>query len=867
MRSAQREGTTASDGGDTSSDATTASVAPTPDTAGDSVNPYADAWQTYWAAGWRGVLPLPERAKALPPDDYTGRDGLDPSYADCYTWADDDRPHNIGLRLPETVVGIDVDGYAGKQGPQTLAALEAECGPLPPTVRSTSRGMDQPSCIRLYRVAAGTVLSEKGLAGIEVVQRHHRYVVCWPSIHPSGQTYQWLDERTGEIGAIPTPEDLPELPAAWVARLRSDGTRHQAADLDKGQAAEVLAALPEGQACHHIAHAVGQTLDAMLNGAGRHPTYLAAQLAAVGHGRRGCPGAPAALKRMRAEFLAHVTDPDQDPAHIRTPAAALAEWNEALVGAVRIAVADAPQQGHGCLDDLRTWEAYLTTTPAESSTLETNAEGAEPSTSETDTGEPDPAEAAALAYQTAVRRAATDMRVREDARALIAAERAATAYNPPPVVHLPELIAQTEAERVRWRWEGLAEIGDRVLIEAKAKTGKTTFMGNLVESLLTGRALLDHFPTTPLPPEAAVVYVDTELGPRRLARWLGDALPAEARQRVTVWSLAGRAGSLDVRDDATRARMAAQVAEALAGRPAGFLVVDVAAAWTAPLGIDENDNATVRAFLESLHAFSLDLGAEGVALAHHTGHTAERSRGASAFRDWPDIYATITRADDAEDTARYLSALGRGIDVPESRLTFDPATRRLSLAGSVGLTRRSAARERIAAGYIEIVTDVVTGRPGLGTRELREAVAEALRAEGATVKAAAVGEAINRASDAHLIVNTGTGRRSNWQPSESTETPETERGHIGDTPPNPKRGTADVSPRVPDVSPHVSPVAGDTVSTCPRAYVVGANTRGTPSQPLEPDPHEAAVAALALTFDVPPERIETHHRNQKEHTP
>jgi len=565
---------------------------------------------------------------------------------------------------------------------------------------------------------------------------------------------------------------------------------------------------------------------------------------------------------MRTEFLAHVTDPDQDPAHIRTPAAALAEWNGALVGAVRIAVADCPEQGHGCPDDLSTWAAYLTAAPAESPSEGPSVGGAELSKQGTSNAAPDPAEAAALAYENAVRRAATEIRVREDARALIASERATAAYAPPPVLALPELIAQTHAERIHWRWEGLAEIADRLLIEAKAKTGKTTLMGNIVGSLLTGDPLLDHFATAPIGPEAVVVYVDTELGPRRLARWLGEALPEAQRARVAVWSLAGRAGSLDIRDDGIRARMAAQVAEALADRSAGFLVVDVAAAWVAPLGIDENDNGAVRAFLEALHTFSLDLGTEGLALAHHTGHNGERSRGASAWRDWPDVYATLTRSDDADDAHRYLSALGRGVDVPESRLSFDPTTRRLSVAGSVGLTRRSAARERVAAGYLEIVADVVRTRPGLGTRDLRTAVTEALRADGTTVKAAAVGEAITRASNTGLIVNTGNENRARWQPPHRAKRTEPARGHTGDTPLRLVTDASDVSPRVPDVSPDVSPLNEDTVSPCPPAYVVGGYTEDTPDTEPEPDPDEAAVTALALAFDVPPERIETHHHHR-----
>ncbi len=45
---------------------------------------------------------------------------------------------NVGLRLPECVLGIDVDAYAGKSGAATLAEAEARLGALPLTWRSTA---------------------------------------------------------------------------------------------------------------------------------------------------------------------------------------------------------------------------------------------------------------------------------------------------------------------------------------------------------------------------------------------------------------------------------------------------------------------------------------------------------------------------------------------------------------------------------------------------------------------------------------------------------------------------------------------------------------------------------------------------------
>ena len=75
-----------------------------------SDNPYGRAADLYYGKGWRGILPLPHRRKKLPPTGFTGSAGTDPAYPDIAAWADGtEGPKNICLRLPENVIGIDVD--------------------------------------------------------------------------------------------------------------------------------------------------------------------------------------------------------------------------------------------------------------------------------------------------------------------------------------------------------------------------------------------------------------------------------------------------------------------------------------------------------------------------------------------------------------------------------------------------------------------------------------------------------------------------------------------------------------------------------------------------------------------------------------
>lgn len=192
--------------------------------------PYASSFGAYRKNGWKGVLPLPARRKKWPPKGYTGEAGDWPSPADMHQWATEYPEYqggNIALRVPEYVIGIDVDAHSGKTGGATLTEAERRWDPLPPTIRSTSR-TDGVSGIRLFRIPAGVRLrdriqfAELNLGHIEIVQVHHRYVVAWPSAHEdTGDTYRWLDADGNEVG-IPSPEDLPPLPDAWIKSLRAD---------------------------------------------------------------------------------------------------------------------------------------------------------------------------------------------------------------------------------------------------------------------------------------------------------------------------------------------------------------------------------------------------------------------------------------------------------------------------------------------------------------------------------------------------------------------------------------------------------------------------------------------------------------------
>jgi hypothetical protein len=200
-----------------------------PDGFGEGV--FARAYPHYDELGWPNSLKLPRGEKFPPPKGFTGRDGATPSADQKAQWAREEPDGNIAQRLPETYIGIDVDHYGYKRGGDTLTEAEKRWGPLPPTYVSTSRP-DGISGIRIYRIPKGVNLNgnitfpDLGLGDIEIIQNHHRYMVCSPSIHPdTGNRYDWYEpgyspEHIGKADDPPHLSAAPELPEAWIDGLQ-----------------------------------------------------------------------------------------------------------------------------------------------------------------------------------------------------------------------------------------------------------------------------------------------------------------------------------------------------------------------------------------------------------------------------------------------------------------------------------------------------------------------------------------------------------------------------------------------------------------------------------------------------------------------
>lgn len=206
--------------------------------AGTVTGPYSQAARVYRDLGWLGVLPADLNGRiGHVPNGYSGGHDVDPDDDQVLRWIDSHGDHNVALRLPDDIIGIDVDVYGDKHGDRSVeyVADQLQAGELPPTWTSTARGPNQPSRIYLYRVPAGTRWrSDLGRGScVEVIRRGHRWARVWPSTNHrllgrigADPIYRWYAPDGGASVVPPRVDQLAELPSGWVdvLRLADDGT-------------------------------------------------------------------------------------------------------------------------------------------------------------------------------------------------------------------------------------------------------------------------------------------------------------------------------------------------------------------------------------------------------------------------------------------------------------------------------------------------------------------------------------------------------------------------------------------------------------------------------------------------------------------
>jgi hypothetical protein len=314
-------------------------------------------------------------------------------------------------------------------------------------------------------------------------------------------------------------------------------------------------------------------------------------------------------------------------------------------------------------------------------------------------------DAAQLRHQHAVSAEVARTRVRDDARRYLAREHAGN-QQAPDITLGAQFLAEPD-DPVSYRVDQLWPTGGRVLLAAQYKAGKTTLVGNLVRSLADATPFLGTFPITRQ--ARRVLLLDNELAPNMVRAWLRQQ-DIHRDDGYAVLAMRGHLSTFDILDGQTRAEWARKF------RDAGIdvFVLDCLRPLMDALGLDENRDAG-----RILTAIDELLGLAGIpeaVVVHHMGHTAERSRGDSRLRDWPDVEWRLLR-EDPEDPAspRYFTAFGRDVDIPESSITYDISARRLTMA--TGSRKDAAAHKTLPA-----VLDLLAEQDGLSGRQIEEAL-------------------------------------------------------------------------------------------------------------------------------------------------
>jgi bifunctional DNA primase/polymerase-like protein len=278
-----------------------------------AAGPFAVAALDYFDAGWSPIPTSPQGSKAPSVKGWTGYEGGWPDRAQVAEWIEEFPRANVGLRLGRRAVGLDVDMYDGKAGRRTLAVLTARYGPLPPTWVSTSRR--DGSGIRFYRVADGTAFRDPG-DGVEVVRWCHRFAVVAPSRHPRDgrPAYCWYAPGGREVrDEIPSPADLPVLPALWAVGLAAGriGPRGKAPIV--GNASDWLKARPgaTGRPCRGMDRTLQYWLRKVSDGGrngGAYGAMVAGVHALVGDAAHGCRGGYEAVRTLGDAYERAVAD-------------------------------------------------------------------------------------------------------------------------------------------------------------------------------------------------------------------------------------------------------------------------------------------------------------------------------------------------------------------------------------------------------------------------------------------------------------------------------------------------------------------------------------------------------------------------------
>ncbi len=278
----------------------------------------------------------------------------------------------------------------------------------------------------------------------------------------------------------------------------------------------------------------------------------------------------------------------------------------------------------------------------------------------------------------------------------------------PPVKSLATLLAEPDTHTA-YRIDQVMPADGRIMASAQFKGGKSTLIANMIRSLSDTEPFLGRF--TVHTPAQHLVLIDDELAENTIRRWLRDQGIVNTAAVADVVALRGKLAAFNLIDDRTRSQWAARLRDL----GCDYLILDCLRPVLDALGLDESRDGGK--FLVAFDALLDEAGVRDAMVVHHMGHASERSRGDSRFQDWPDAIWRIVRETEQPDSPRFFTAYGRDVDVPEGRLSFDPATRRLTYAPG---SRRDAKAQAAQVDVVKLLADRGKGGDPLSKNEIED---------------------------------------------------------------------------------------------------------------------------------------------------
>jgi hypothetical protein len=253
---------------------------------------------------------------------------------------------------------------------------------------------------------------------------------------------------------------------------------------------------------------------------------------------------------------------------------------------------------------------------------------------------------------------------RDEIRTLASQIRVAETFREPVSMTLAELFTSGITPPT-WTVDGIHVLGSNSTLTAQYKAGKTTFLMNLMKSVVDGEPFLGEYDSQMI--DGNVAFFNYELGDDVFMVWaarMGFIHP----ERVHILNLRG------YRHDLGDLYVADWTTEWLRERDIRFWLIDPLA--RAYYG-NENDNTELKLWTDRIDEIKLRSGCPDALVSVHTGRAefedgGERARGATRIDDWTDGRLVLVRSSGTDERFFSRRDVRYGDEISERRLLFNP---------------------------------------------------------------------------------------------------------------------------------------------------------------------------------------------------